>query len=585
MTYRDPTPLDPNKDYTAEELAQFIREKMHGIATREAMALSLLKANEVARWSSEVAQQIIDESFDSGELNTEIERKLNEIEQLYAPELDSVKSQLAEKAVHIYPTMSSLLIQDILDNFRKVLFTDGVFEVEPLFIRSNTEVTMSPNTQIKAKTGFDIYDRLISIDGVENITIQGNGAIVYMPKDEYTTGEWRHGVFIRESSNIAIIKLKAKDTGGDGFYVGAGMDPAAGPSHNISLLDCESDNNRRQGLSITNCDGFMATRCEFNNSNGTLPSAGVDIETNNPTDVLKRIVFNSCKAIGNEKDGFLVSLRTLNSTSDFVDIVFNQCESLGNIEGFSGNTNGFRVSYIGDNTKGTIKFIDCNAVRSWGPGFQEIDCSNLGIKREYVRCVGIDNNVGGGTAVSAGHGATFFSILTTDTIIGGNAHYYDCESFDSRGESKTIRGFSFSGHKFSNILLDNCESYGHNLEPLTFNNCENMVILHNRSKRKNLVFHSTIYNSSSWYEISNEGATSNIRYTLSTPTTGVRLRFKVESEYGIKLLCSTGLILPLSTINTPNLLSTTIGSYIELEGRSDGNWDVVKVIGEWTAVD
>ena len=88
MTYRDPTPLDPNKDYTAEELAQFIREKMHCIATREAMALSLLKANEVARWSSEVAQQIIDESFDSGELNTEIERKLNELEAQYAPRLD-----------------------------------------------------------------------------------------------------------------------------------------------------------------------------------------------------------------------------------------------------------------------------------------------------------------------------------------------------------------------------------------------------------------------------------------------------------------------------------------------------------------
>ena len=30
MVYRDPTPLDPNKDYTAEELAKFILEKMYG---------------------------------------------------------------------------------------------------------------------------------------------------------------------------------------------------------------------------------------------------------------------------------------------------------------------------------------------------------------------------------------------------------------------------------------------------------------------------------------------------------------------------------------------------------------------------
>lgn len=89
-------PLDPNKDYTAEELANFIRRKILGVNTREAMARSLLKANEVAEWSEEVAQQLIDGSFDEGELNTEIERKLNELEQEYAPELTNVKSQLAE---------------------------------------------------------------------------------------------------------------------------------------------------------------------------------------------------------------------------------------------------------------------------------------------------------------------------------------------------------------------------------------------------------------------------------------------------------------------------------------------------------
>lgn len=98
MTYRDPTPLDPNKDYTAQELAEFIRRKLYGVHTREAMARSLLKANEVAEWSRDVAQQIIDGAFDEGELNTEIERRLNELEQKYAPKLTQVSDQLAEVA-------------------------------------------------------------------------------------------------------------------------------------------------------------------------------------------------------------------------------------------------------------------------------------------------------------------------------------------------------------------------------------------------------------------------------------------------------------------------------------------------------
>lgn len=94
--YRDETPLDPNKEYTAEELAKFIREKIYGVDTRDAMAQSLLKANEVSEWSREVAQQLIDGSFDEGELNTEIERKLNELEVEYAPRLNSLDQQLAE---------------------------------------------------------------------------------------------------------------------------------------------------------------------------------------------------------------------------------------------------------------------------------------------------------------------------------------------------------------------------------------------------------------------------------------------------------------------------------------------------------
>lgn len=84
-----------------EELAHKVRTEIYGRDVREAIATSMEATAEVAEWSREVAQQIIDGSFDEGELNTEIERKLNELEQQYAPQLTQVKeeTQSNERAV------------------------------------------------------------------------------------------------------------------------------------------------------------------------------------------------------------------------------------------------------------------------------------------------------------------------------------------------------------------------------------------------------------------------------------------------------------------------------------------------------
>lgn len=69
------------------ELAHKVRNEIYGRDVREALATSMEATAEVAEWSRKVAQQIIDDGFDEGALKTEIERKLNELEEKYAPEL------------------------------------------------------------------------------------------------------------------------------------------------------------------------------------------------------------------------------------------------------------------------------------------------------------------------------------------------------------------------------------------------------------------------------------------------------------------------------------------------------------------
>ena len=77
-----------------EELAHKVRTEIYGRDVREAIATSMEATAEVAEWSRQVAQDIVDGKFDEGELATEIERKLNELEVQYAPKLTTIQNEV-----------------------------------------------------------------------------------------------------------------------------------------------------------------------------------------------------------------------------------------------------------------------------------------------------------------------------------------------------------------------------------------------------------------------------------------------------------------------------------------------------------
>jgi peptidoglycan/xylan/chitin deacetylase (PgdA/CDA1 family) len=79
-----------------KNLANAVRNEIYGKDVREAIATSIEETGSSSENAIKITEQLIDGSFDEGVLNTEIERKLNELEEEYAPELNSVKSQLAQ---------------------------------------------------------------------------------------------------------------------------------------------------------------------------------------------------------------------------------------------------------------------------------------------------------------------------------------------------------------------------------------------------------------------------------------------------------------------------------------------------------
>ena len=130
------------------------------------------------------------------------------------------------------------------------------------------------------------HDCMLSIESVTNVTIDGNGAILQMRRDDYAWGtcsecqkysrsEWRHGLYVSQSDSVTVRRLTIVETGGDGLYIG-GTD--TGASRNVHISDCVLDRNYRQGMSVATVANLLVERRGSGNTNGTKPHAGVDIE-------------------------------------------------------------------------------------------------------------------------------------------------------------------------------------------------------------------------------------------------------------------------------------------------------------------
>jgi len=197
----------------------------------------------------------------------------------------------------------------------------------PLSIPNNTVIHFHPKTILKAKTGLVDGQRLINISSVSNVTIHGNGGKIQMLKAEYVSGEQRHGVMIYDASNVNIYNLFSNDSGGDGFYVGG-----ATYSSNVNLICCGGDNNRRQGLSVVSCDGFMDFCGTWTNTNGTAPEAGIDIEPNNSAGRLNDIRIINPRTSGNAGSGILAAISNIGATAEArisIDIIGHRSYSDG----------------------------------------------------------------------------------------------------------------------------------------------------------------------------------------------------------------------------------------------------------------
>ena len=162
---------------------------------------------------------------------------------------------------------------------------------------------------IKIKPVSGEYYSIIRANGntrISNLTIIGE-------RDNHigTSGEWGMGISLSNSNYANIENVTIKNCWGDGIYLGsANNDTGENGCANVTITNCIIDNNRRNGISIINCDKFVIDGCTISNTNGIVPQSGVDIERNFNNEITKGIIKN-CTFIDNH-----FSHITQNNSSD-----------------------------------------------------------------------------------------------------------------------------------------------------------------------------------------------------------------------------------------------------------------------------
>ena len=185
---------------------------------------------------------------------------------------------------------------------------------DPILIPSNLHCVFHESAEIKANSGFTTYQTLLDFSGASNVIFETNGCLFWMPKSEYTSGEWRHCFNLKDASRVQILGApKIEGAGGDGIYIS---------NLTNSYIDRPFVNkSRRNNVSIISCDGLTIYNPTCTNAGGASPQCGIDIEPNVSTESLKnlRIVNPVCRS--NAGYGIAIYLDAFKTGSpDTVDI-------------------------------------------------------------------------------------------------------------------------------------------------------------------------------------------------------------------------------------------------------------------------
>ena len=261
-------------------------------------------------------------------------------------------------------------------------------------LRSNQQLILESGVELQAKRGafFGTGDCLLQANLVENMTIIGYGATLRMWRADYgrapyPRGEWRSGLSLRGVRNVGVFGLTIRETGGDGIYLDSseeatkGTPPSRYNCENVVIRDVRSLGNYRQGASVIGAVNLTVSNSIFADTAGTPPSAGVDLEPDNPQQRISAVSFTNCTFQNNSGAGVDMFFLAFSNYSADVSATFTDCAVDG------AGSSGYRIAGVLPNgPRGTIAVTGGSVRHTAGPGvaLEAKSAARLAVKFAHV---------------------------------------------------------------------------------------------------------------------------------------------------------------------------------------------------------
>jgi parallel beta-helix repeat protein len=193
----------------------------------------------------------------------------------------------------------------------------GAYVIDPtrnVKLRSRMHLSLATGAKLLAKPNDAPRAYVLLAQELEDVEISGGRIIGDRDSHLGTTGEWGHGIRVRGCSGVTIRNINISRCWGDGISAGgmknSGEPGRQGRDYIFEKVVCTE--NRRQGLTIGSSRGVRIRNCEFSDTGGTAPGAGIDIEPD--MDVASDVLIENCLVRGNRGPGIALYKRAADVT-------------------------------------------------------------------------------------------------------------------------------------------------------------------------------------------------------------------------------------------------------------------------------
>jgi polygalacturonase len=177
---------------------------------------------------------------------------------------------------------------------------EGVDKKQRLSLKSDMTLRLDKNAVLKVIPNDSRKYSILSISDASNVTVVGGALEGDRTEHQGKAGEGGMGIRInRGAKDVTVSGVTSRKMWGDGFYVEG--------ANNMKFCAVTADNNRRQGLSIVEADGVLVTDSVFQNTHGTRPSAGIDLEPDQPEQKIVNIRIQNSKFLNNAGPGIEIA--------------------------------------------------------------------------------------------------------------------------------------------------------------------------------------------------------------------------------------------------------------------------------------